>query len=115
MRFFFFILFFFASFAIGADNEQLSSYTQIASYSVIGVGFLLGLAALGGALGMGNASQAAITGIARNPSVASKISTTMYVCLAIIEAQVIYALVITFVLLFSNPLLTAGLKKAAGV
>ena len=100
-------------------SEQLSAYTQIVSFSAITVAVVLGLAALGGALGMGNAASATlngiarITGIARNPSVASKLSNTMYISLAMIEAQVIYALVISFILLFVNPFLTAGLKAAA--
>lgn len=94
-------------------GEQLASYTQIVSYSAIAVGIVLGFAALGGAVGMGNAANATITGIARNPSIASKLSTTMYISLAMIEAQVIYALVIAFILLFSNPFLTEALKAAA--
>ena len=93
-------------------GEQLASYTQIVSYSAIAVGIVLGFAALGGAVGMGNAANATITGIARNPSIASKLSTTMYISLAMIEAQVIYALVIAFILLFSNPFLTEALKAA---
>ena len=79
------------------------AYTQIASFSAIAVGIVLGFAALGGAVGMGNAANATISGIARNPSIASKLSTTMYISLAIIEAQVIYALVIAFILLYANP------------
>lgn len=99
--------------AFAAEGE-LGAYTQIASYSVIAVGIVLGIAAFGGAVGMGNAANATITGIARNPSVASKLSTTMYVSLAMIEAQVIYALVISFILLFANPLISDTLSKAAG-
>ncbi|MBP3223905.1 ATP synthase F0 subunit C [Campylobacter sp. JMF_01 NE2] len=94
-------------------GEELSAYTQIVSYSAIAVGIVLGFAALGGAVGMGNAANATILGIARNPSVASKLSTTMYISLAMIEAQVIYALVIAFILLFANPFVTDALTKAA--
>lgn len=104
----------FALSSVAFADDALNAYTQIASYSVLAVGIVLGVAALGGALGMGNAANAAITGIARNPSVANKISTTMYVSLAMIEAQVIYALVISFILLFGNPLITDALVKAAG-
>lgn len=113
MRFFFLMFFAFCTFAFCADTN-LDAYTQITSCTVIACAILLGLAALGGALGMGNVSQSAITGIARNPSVSNKISTTMYVCLAMVEAQVIYALVITFILLFANPFISETLKKAIG-
>ena len=89
--------------AIFADenvaNEMLKSYSMIAA----GVG--LGLAALGGAIGMGNASAAAIAGTARNPSLGGKLMTTMFIALAMIEAQVIYTLVIALIALYANPFL----------
>ena len=94
-------------------SEQLSAYTQIVSFSAITVAVVLGLAALGGALGNGKAASETHKRIARNPSVASKLSTTMYISLAMIEAQVIYALVVSFVLLFANPFITEGLAAAA--
>ena len=107
-----FFMFLFVGAAFGAEGDMASSYTTIAVASIIGSAVLLGIAALGGALAMGNAASATISGIARNPSVANKLSTTMYISLAMIEAQVIYALVITFVLLFANPLITDALSAA---
>lgn len=89
-----------AAFAFGADGEM------IRSYSVIAGGIGLGLAALGGAIGMGNTAAATISGTARNPGVGSKLMTTMFIALAMIEAQVIYALVITLIVLYANPMLS---------
>lgn len=100
-----FLLVALCGFAFAFDGD-INAYTQIASYSAIAVGVVLGFAALGGAVGMGNAANATITGIARNPSIASKLTTTMYISLAMIEAQVIYALVIAFILLYANPLIS---------
>ncbi|MCI6988040.1 MAG: ATP synthase F0 subunit C [Campylobacter sp.] len=94
-------------------GDVLESYTTLAAYSFMASAIVLGIAALGGALGMGNAASATISGIARNPSVSSKLSTTMYISLAMIEAQVIYALVIAFILLFANPFITDALSAAA--
>ena len=88
-----------AAFAFGADGEM------IRSYSVIAGGIGLGLAALGGAIGRGNTAAATISGTARNPGVGSKLMTTMFIALAMIEAQVIYALVITLIVLYANPML----------
>ena len=93
-----FLVFGLAAFAFGADGE-------IKSYSVIAAGIGLGLAALGGAIGMGNTAAATISGTARNPGVGSKLMTTMFIALAMIEAQVIYALVITLIVLYANPML----------
>ncbi len=98
-----------------AADTELSAYTQLASFATITAGIVLGLAAFGAAIGMGNSASAALSGIARNPSIASKLTSVMLISLALIEAQVIYALVIAFVLLFSNPLIGEPLKKAIGL
>ena len=87
------------AFAEEVGNEMLESYSVLAA--AIGVR----LAALGGAIGMGNTASATISGTARNPGVGSKLTTTMFVALAMIEAQVIYALVIALIVLYANPML----------
>jgi len=86
-----------ASFAFAADGETLKAY------SVIAASLGLGIAALGGAIGMGNTAAATISGTARNPGVGGRLMTTMFIALAMIEAQVIYALVISLIILYANP------------
>lgn len=86
----------------------------IRSYSALGAVIGLGIAALGGAIGMGNAAGATISGIARNPGVGGKLSVTMYIAIALIEAQVIYTLVIALIVLYANPLVADSIKSAAG-
>ncbi len=78
---------------------------MVQAYSVIAAGVGLGLAALGGAIGMGHTAAATIAGTARNPSLGGKLMTTMFIALAMIEAQVIYALVIALIALYANPFL----------
>jgi len=92
-----------AAAAASADvaNQTLKAYSMIAA----GVG--LGLAALGGAIGMGNTAAATIAGTARNPGLGGKLMTTMFIALAMIEAQVIYTLVIALIALYANPYLVA--------
>jgi F-type H+-transporting ATPase subunit c len=89
----------FATFAFAGDGEMLKGYSVLAA----GVG--LGLAALGGAIGMGNTAAATISGTARNPGLGGKLMTTMFISLAMIEAQVIYTLVIALIALYANPFL----------
>ncbi|MDR2905631.1 MAG: F0F1 ATP synthase subunit C [Helicobacteraceae bacterium] len=86
-----------------ADAMALAA--QIASYSVLAAVVGLGLAALGGAIGMGNAAAATIAGTARNPGMGGKLMTTMFISLAMIEAQVIYTLVFAIIALYANPYL----------
>ena len=76
---------------------------MLLSYSAIGAGIGLGIAALGGAIGMGSTAAATISGMARNPGVGGKLMTTMFIALAMIEAQVIYTLVVALILLYANP------------
>jgi len=92
-----FLMVAFASFAFAADGETLKAY------SVIAASLGLGIAALGGAIGMGNTAAATIAGTARNPGVGGKLMTTMFIALAMIEAQVIYALVVSLIILYANP------------
>ncbi|RDU64907.1 ATP synthase F0 subunit C [Helicobacter didelphidarum] len=63
----------------------------------------LGIAALGGGIGMGHAAAAAISGTARNPALGSKLQTTMFIAIALIEAQVIYTLVFAVIAIYVNP------------
>lgn len=80
-----------------ADGEMIKSYSVLAA--VVGVG----VAALGGAIGMGHAAAATIAGTARNPGMGGKLLVTMFISLAMIEAQVIYTLVFGFIALYANP------------
>lgn len=67
---------------------------------ILAIGFSVPVAAIGGALAQGKAAGAALDGIARQPEAASKIQTAMIIGLALIESLVIYALLISLILLF---------------
>lgn len=101
-----FVFFAFMGIAFAADG-MMSGVDLIKAYSAIGAVVGLGIAALGGAIGMGNTAAATISGIARNPGIGGKLTTTMFIAIALIEAQVIYTLVIALIVLYSNPLLAA--------
>lgn len=63
----------------------------------------IGIAAFGCGIGMGVGLKGATEGVARNPEVSGKISGTMILGFAFIESLAIYALVISFILLYANP------------
>lgn len=92
-------------FAFGSDVSGIS-IDMIKSYSVAGAVIGLGIAALGGAIGMGHAAAATISGTARNPGISGKLLGTMFIALALIEAQVIYTLVLALIALYANPFLS---------
>lgn len=93
----------FAAPAAGAAVEQTVINEWLKAFSVLAAGVGLGVAALGGAIGMGHTAAATIAGTARNPGLGGKLMTTMFIALAMIEAQVIYALVIALIALYANP------------
>jgi len=65
----------------------------------LGAGLAIGIAACGGAIGLGILMGCALTGIARQPEAMGKIRPLMFVGIAFVEACVLYALVITLILL----------------
>ena len=99
------VLFFVFAFATAAFASEEAGSTMIEAYSVLAAGIGLGIAAMGGAIGMGNTAAATIAGTARNPGMGGKLMTTMFIALAMIEAQVIYTLVIALIALYANPFL----------
>lgn len=88
----------------GAASGAASGLSDIVkATSILAAVIGLGIAAFGGALGMGHTAAATISGTARNPGLGGKLMTTMFIALAMIEAQVIYALVFALIVLYANP------------
>jgi F-type H+-transporting ATPase subunit c len=81
---------------------------------ILAVGFGLPIAVLGGAAGQGRAASAALDGIARQPEAAGKIQVAMIIALALIESLVIYALLISLILLFLGVPSVKGLMQLIG-
>ncbi len=65
----------------------------------IGTGMVM-LSTVGAAIGIGMIGKAALEGIARNPDAYGNIMTTMILASAFAESLAIYALVITFLIIF---------------
>jgi F-type H+-transporting ATPase subunit c len=81
---------------------------------ILAVGFGLPIAVLGGAAAQGRAASAALDGIARQPEAAGKIQVAMIIALALIESLVIYALLISLILLFLGVPSVKGLMQLIG-
>ena len=65
----------------------------------LGAGLAIGLAALGCGLGQGRLADSAMSGMARNPSAAGGIRTSMMLALAFPESLVLFCFVIAFLLM----------------
>jgi len=81
----------------------MDSYTIIGAASVIGACLCMGIGSIGSALGEGHAAATALQAMAQQPDEASRIRSTMFVALAMIETTALYALLIAFLTLYANP------------
>lgn len=77
--------------------------TSVFGFICLAAALGIGIAAFGCGIGMGLGLKGACEGIARNPDVSGKITGTMILAFAFIESLAIYALVVSFILLFANP------------
>ncbi len=95
----------FASFAFAADGAVDYSKAIILGCSVLAAGLAMGLGAIGAGSGMGQATGGASNAVGRNPEAQGKIMLTMMVGMAMTESIAIYALVISLVILYANPVI----------
>ena len=102
----FFMVMFNVALVLGASSmayaaETLNSFSLGLTCLAAALG--IGIAACGCGIGMGVGLKGASEGVARNPEVSGKITGTMILAFAFIESLAIYALVISFILLYANP------------
>jgi len=80
------------------DCSTKPLYPYWAAY--LGAGISTGMAAIGPAMGEGYVAKKACSGLARNPAVQPKITTTMLVGMAVTESTAIYGFLVSLMLLF---------------
>lgn len=94
-----------APFAFGAEEAVAEGADpKVKAFAAIGAGIAIGFAALGTGIGMGSGLSKACEGVARNPGVSGKITTTLIIGLALIESLCIYALIIALGILINQGL-----------
>ncbi|MFQ5579702.1 MAG: ATP synthase F0 subunit C [Nitrospiria bacterium] len=67
---------------------------------LLGAALGIGLAAMGTGLGMGFLVGKTVESMARQPEIAGELRTTMLIGVAFVEALALYALVISFLIVF---------------
>ena len=83
-----------------AEAETIKQLLDPNSLAWLGGGLAIGTAALGGGVGIGIVFGKAIESAARQPEALPLIQRLMFIGFALVEAQVLYALLITFILIF---------------
>ena len=84
----------------GQSGEEIVAADSGVSGKAVGAGIAIGFAALGGGIGMGIAVSRSAEGVARQPEAMTKIQTVMMLGLVFIETVVIYALIVTILIIF---------------
>ncbi len=72
--------------------------------TMLAASFSLCLAAIGAAIAQGKVIARGLEGMARNPEAAGDIRTSMILGIVLIEALVLYVLLVSLLLLFANPM-----------
>jgi F-type H+-transporting ATPase subunit c len=85
---------------------MMDSATLIGAVSMIVAGFTIAIGTIGPALGEAKALMKAMEAVAQQPDEANTISRNLFVGLAMIESLAIYCLVISVILIFTNPFWT---------
>ncbi len=76
---------------------------QFFTICMVVAGFSVAIAAAGCGLPMGLSIKGAVEGIARNPESSGRVTVTLLIGLALIEALVIYTLVISLIIIYAAP------------
>ena len=81
------------------DPETATQLINPSALAWLGGGLAIGTAALGGGVGIGIVFGKAIESAARQPEALPVVQRLMFIGFALVEAQVLYALLITFILI----------------
>jgi len=75
----------------------------------VGAAAAINLGTMLASIGQGRVVASAVTSIAEQPEARNEISTSLYISLALLESLALYALIVSLILLYANPLLDTAL------
>lgn len=81
----------------------MDAITFIGGMSVLAAGLCMGIGSLGSAIGEGYAASSALQAMAQQPDEAGRIRSSAFVFIAMLETTALYALLISFLILYANP------------
>jgi len=82
---------------------MMEATTVIAAVSIVMAGLTIAIGTFFPALSQGRALAKALEAIAQQPDAANTVSRNLFVGLAMIESLAIYCLVVSIILIFTNP------------
>lgn len=91
----------------------MDAISLIGACSILSAGLCMGIGSMGSALGEGNAAASALHAMAQQPDEASRIRSTLFVSMAMVETSALYSLLIAFLTLYANPFWNYAVEMAA--
>ncbi|MDD3668948.1 MAG: F0F1 ATP synthase subunit C [Alphaproteobacteria bacterium] len=91
----------------------MDAITFIGGISVMAAALCISIGGLGSALGEGNAAASALRSLAQQPDESGTITRVLFVSMAMLETEAIYAFVITILILYFNPFWDYAVAAAA--
>jgi ATP synthase F0 subunit c len=82
--------------------SNFSTQSYITAWAVFAAGLCTGLGAIGSGIGAGFPAAAACQGLVRQPSMGNRLTTGMLVGSAVCQTPSVFALVVSFLLLYTN-------------
>ncbi len=92
----------------------MDTVALVAGFSILSAGLTMGIGAIGPAIGEGMALARAMSALAQQPDESNTITRTLFVGLAMVESTAIYCLVISIILIFTNPFWNYVLAQQGG-
>ena len=87
--------------------EKIAAIAQLQGATVIAAAIILSLAALGTALGFGLLGGKYIESSARQPEMMNPLQVKFFIIAGLLDAVSMIGVVVAFILVFGNPLLSA--------
>jgi len=94
---------------VSAAAAQGGTETWFLILASVGAAAAINLGTMLASVGQGRVVAAAVTAIAEQPEARNEISTSLYISLALLESLALYALIVSLILLYANPLLDTAL------
>lgn len=81
---------------------KFSAESYITVSAIVSAGLCMGFGAIGSGIGAGYPAGAACTGMSRQPAMTAKLTTNMLIGSAVCQTPSIFALVVSFILIFTD-------------
>ena len=89
----------------------MENLTNIATVSIFSSAICMGIGSFAAGIAEGMVAKQAMQSLAQQPDESSSISKTLFISMSLIESSAIYCLLISMILIFSNPFWNFVLTK----